>query len=116
MSAELKACPFCGSHGIDRELTRLRPYPYCTNCGANGPIQKATWNTRANLTTPPAADYVAGPAFGIIDPHWGEPEIMVHTIRATEEAAIEAALSDPDLAIYSGASFACIPPIKGKWQ
>jgi len=47
MSAiELLPCPFCGSHGIDRELTRLRPYPYCTNCGASGPIMKVTWNDR----------------------------------------------------------------------
>ncbi|WP_136685652.1 Lar family restriction alleviation protein [Falsirhodobacter xinxiangensis] len=49
VKGELLPCPFCGSSGIDPTLTRLRPYPYCTNCGANGPNRKAEWNTRAAL-------------------------------------------------------------------
>lgn len=52
---ELLPCPFCGSFGIDKEVSRLRPYPYCTNCGAQGPSRKVDWNHRADLAAPSAA-------------------------------------------------------------
>ncbi len=55
-------------------------------------------------------------AWAVIDPNWGEPRIVLETIRATKEEAIEASLKLQELNIYSGAQFHCIPQIPGKWE
>ena len=51
----LKPCPFCGSHGIDRDTYWHRDY--CTNCGGKGPAAgnspKADWNTRTRVDLAP---------------------------------------------------------------
>jgi len=54
-------------------------------------------------------------AWALIDPNWGEPFIVLDTIRETEAAAREAATTTKSrgVMLYSGASDSCVPPIKG---
>lgn len=54
--------------------------------------------------------------FACIDPNWGEPRIVRSTIRETAEEAQKAAINDPELSLYSGGAFHCIPPRPGKWE
>ena len=55
-------------------------------------------------------------AWALIDPHWGEPQPVLSTIRATEHEAIEAALLCPEASLYSGASLHTTPARKGRWE
>ena len=54
--------------------------------------------------------------YAVIDPHWGDPKVVVATISDTPEAAIEKALLSEDCALYSGASLAQVPPNPGCWE
>ncbi len=55
-------------------------------------------------------------AWALIDPNWGEPVVVVETIRETRKDAEKAAITTDarGVSIYSGASNAHVPPIVGK--
>ncbi len=57
-------------------------------------------------------------AWALIDPHWGDPVPVIETIRETEEAAREAAITTQAAGVhlYSGAAFSYGLPIKGNWD
>ncbi len=54
--------------------------------------------------------------YAVVCPNWGEPYVMVSTISEKEDAAIDKAIVDPEHGLWSGASFHCVPMIRGKWQ
>lgn len=54
-------------------------------------------------------------AWAIIDPNWGEPVVLLSTIRATEDEAWAAACLSDERAtnLYSGAHLHCVPQHPG---
>ena len=52
-------------------------------------------------------------AWALIDPNWGEPKVVLATIRDTFGEAVQAAIFDPESSLYSGAQLHCIPPRPG---
>lgn len=55
-------------------------------------------------------------AWALIDPNWGDPVVIVETIRETRDGAEKAAITTDarSVSIYSGESNAHVPPIVGK--
>lgn len=68
------------------------------------------------MTQPTTQAIQRARAFAVIDPHWGEPRIMLDTIRSTREQALEDALWNRELSLYSGAVLDRVPAIKGQWE
>ena len=59
-----------------------------------------------------------GHFWAVIDPNWGNPEILLTTIRDTPNESIQAALMTDERGtqMYSGAALHRVPPTPGEWQ
>lgn len=55
-------------------------------------------------------------AYVVIDPAWGEPEIILETVSASREEAQRKALVHPNYALWSGAALHVTPPAPGDWD
>lgn len=54
--------------------------------------------------------------YAVIDPNWGEPRVVPQTIRDTAEEAVNVALLDESMSLYSGAVLMCTPKSPGSWE
>lgn len=55
-------------------------------------------------------------AYVVIDPAWGEPQIILETVSTSEEEARRKVLVHPNYALWSGAALHITPPVPGDWD
>lgn len=103
----------------DEGVWQILGWDWCQDCfvDADGTVLIHGW---LPMYVPPKPNEGIAPPkrelFAIVDPNWGEPQLVTETITESADATVSKAIRNERLAVYSGYSSVCIPPKLGDWE